>query len=354
MDIYDIGNSLAIDPAAAAELAAALPAAAPAQWRDLAAALQLWSRPPESAVGDRQEVQDRQEVRKEVRDRQEVGDQEVGTRHEVGVEVGDRQQSQVRDGRVGRPYRAGRVLGISGGQGAGKSTLAACVVAAAQRMGQRAVSLSLDDFYLTYAQRADLARQVHPLLVTRGVPGTHDVALCIRTIEGLLLPGEQRIPRFDKASDDRLPRDQWDAVAGPFDLVVLEGWCVAAPPQSAAALSEPCNELESSTDPQGVWRAYVNGCLRGEYQAFEYKELWRLIDDLVFLAVPGMDAVVRWRGRQERDRPPEHRMSSARIAEFVAHYERLTRWMLAEMPAIAHLTGVLDDSHKLVELTQRR
>jgi len=79
-----------------------------------------------------------------------------------------------------------------------------------------------------------------------------------------------------------------------------------------------------------------------------------LIDDLVFLAVPGMDAVVRWRGRQERDRPPEHRMSSARIAEFVAHYERLTRWMLAEMPAIAHLTGVLDDSHKLVELTQRR
>lgn len=348
MDIYDIGNSLAIDPAAAAELAAALPAAAPAQWRDLAAALQLWLRPPEpavGAVGDRQEVQDRQEVRKEVRDRQEVGD-----RHEVG----DRQQSQVRDGRVERPDRAGRVLGISGGQGAGKSTLAACVVAAAQRMGQRAVSLSLDDFYLTYAQRADLARQVHPLLVTRGVPGTHDVALCIRTIEGLLLPGEQRIPRFDKASDDRLPRDQWDAVAGPFDLVVLEGWCVAAPPQSAAALSEPCNELESSTDPQGVWRAYVNDCLRGEYQAFEYKELWRLIDDLVFLAVPGMDAVVRWRGRQERDRPPEHRMSSAQIAEFVAHYERLTRWMLAEMPAIAHLTGVLDDSHKLVELTQRR
>jgi D-glycerate 3-kinase len=302
MDLHDICKSLAVEPTAAAELAAMLPAAVPEQWRDLAAAL-----------------------------------------------IGDRQQNRMASEGARLRDRAGRVLGICGGQGAGKSSLAAGVVAAAERMGQRAVSLSLDDFYLTRAQRTDLARRVHPLLVTRGVPGTHDVALCIRTIEELLLPGDHQIPRFDKGQDDRQSRDKWDAVAGPFDLVVLEGWCVGAPPQPLGALSAPCNELESSTDPQGVWRGYVNDCLRSDYQA-----LWRLVDELIFLAVPGMDAVLRWRGQQELERPAELRMASAQIAEFVAHYERLTRWMLAEMPAIAHLTGVLDDSHNLIELTQRR
>ena len=34
-----------------------------------------------------------------------------------------------------------------------------------------------DDFYLTQAQRQDLAQQIHPLLKSRGVPGTHDVPL---------------------------------------------------------------------------------------------------------------------------------------------------------------------------------
>ena len=312
MDLHDICKSLAADPIAAAELSALLPEAVPEQWRDLAVALQQWSRQRDSAIGDRQQNQMESE------------------------------DTRLRD-------RAGRVLGICGGQGAGKSSLAAGIVAAAERIGQRAVSLSLDDFYLTKNQRTDLARQVHPLLVTRGVPGTHDVALCIRTIEDLLVPGHHQIPRFDKGQDDRQSRDKWDAVAGPFDLVVLEGWCVGAPPQPRDALSAPCNELESSTDSQGVWRGYVNDCLRGDYQA-----LWRLVDELIFLAVPDMDAVLRWRGHQELERPPELRMASAQIAEFVAHYERLTRWMQAEMPAIAHLTGTLDESHNLVELTQRR
>ncbi len=231
MDLHDICKSLAADPTAAAELAAMLPAAVPEQWRDLAVALQQWSRQHDPVIG---------------------------------AAIGDRQQNQMASEGARLRDRAGRVLGICGGQGAGKSSLAAGVVAAAERTGQCAVSLSLDDFYLTRAQRTDLARQVHPLLVTRGVPGTHDVALCIRTIEALLVPGNHQIPRFDKGQDDRQSRDKWDAVAGPFDLVVLEGWCVGAPPQPLGALSAPCNELESSTDPQGVWRGYVNDCLRSD------------------------------------------------------------------------------------------
>ena len=63
------------------------------------------------------------------------------------------------------------VLAISGLQGSGKSTLAAQVVELARTRGLRAAALSIDDVYLTRAQRQRLADRVHPLLATRG-PGT--------------------------------------------------------------------------------------------------------------------------------------------------------------------------------------
>src|SRR6187402_352808 len=74
------------------------------------------------------------------------------------------------------------ILGISGLQGSGKSTLAASLIEAAKERGWSAVSLSLDDVYLTRAEREALGRQVHPLLRTRGVPGTHDLTLLASTL----------------------------------------------------------------------------------------------------------------------------------------------------------------------------
>ena len=77
------------------------------------------------------------------------------------------------------------VIGLSGLQGSGKSTLAAQIIAAAKEERIDATAISIDDFYLGRASRKALARTVHPLLKTRGVPGTHDPALaslCDRTV----------------------------------------------------------------------------------------------------------------------------------------------------------------------------
>ena len=123
---------------------------------------------------------------------------------------------------VSRSTRA-PVIGVSGCQGSGKSTLAALlVVLLRELMGLRAINLSLDDFYLTQASREELARTVHPLLATRGVPGTHDVALALDTLNSLREPGEVAIPRFNKAVDDRRPGEEWPRVAAPVDVIVLE------------------------------------------------------------------------------------------------------------------------------------
>jgi D-glycerate 3-kinase len=70
-------------------------------------------------------------------------------------------------------------------QGSGKTTLARALATAATAQGITTACLSLDDLYLTRAERLELSAKVHPLLATRGVPGTHDVSLGLRVIDAL-------------------------------------------------------------------------------------------------------------------------------------------------------------------------
>ncbi|MET0936577.1 MAG: kinase, partial [Luteibacter sp.] len=156
------------------------------------------------------------------------------------------------------------ILGISGLQGSGKSTLAEGLIAAARERGWSAVALSLDDAYLMRAEREALGRREHPLLRTRGVPGTHDLALLASTLDALNKAAPERpvaIPRFDKGNDDRYAPSLWPEVPEPPQLVILEGWCVGLEPEDDAALVEPINALERDEDADGRWRRWVNAQL---------------------------------------------------------------------------------------------
>ena len=116
--------------------------------------------------------------------------------------------------------------------------------------------------------------------------------------------------------------------------MLFEGWCIGARAQGAAALAQPINALEAQEDPQGLWRGYVNAQLDGPYQA-----LFGRLHELVLLQAPSFEAVLGWRLEQEHKliaRTGEG-MSDAEVARFIAHYERLTRWILAEMPTRADL-----------------
>ena len=243
-----------------------------------------------------------------------------------------------------RTGESGRVLGLSGGQGAGKTTLATLLVEALGHLGRRAVCLSLDDFYLPHADRQKLGVEVHPLLATRGVPGTHDVDLAISVIEAIARGRSAISPRFDKAADDRLPASQQRLIDEGTEFVVFEGWCLGALPQTDAELVAPLNSLESLEDPDGCWRHFVNEQLRADYA-----RLWRLLDELLYLKVPDIDAVIRWRTEQEQQHLLAERMNRAAIERFVAHYERLTLWMAETLPELAEYVGILDKKHKLAD-----
>ncbi len=237
------------------------------------------------------------------------------------------------------------VLGLSGAQGTGKSTLARLLKQLLYRVhGLRAAILSLDDLYLSSAERLRRAESIHPLLATRGVPGTHDTKLGIAVIDCLREGKPIALPRFDKARDDRVPVAQWPPFEGRCDVVIFEGWCVGARPQRGDQLKEPVNALEREEDPSGDWRWYVNRELGGQYQT-----LFAEIDLLVMLRPKGFDRVYAWREEQEaRLREagggPEV-MTPEEVRRFVMHFERLTRFMWEEMPGRADAVVLLGDDH---------
>ena len=247
------------------------------------------------------------------------------------------------------------VVGVCGAQGSGKSTVCTLLkVVMAEAFDEHAAVLSIDDIYEPRERRQALARDVHPMFATRGVPGTHDVALGMQIIRRLASQGSggsTAVPVFDKAIDTRLPPSDWPSVDGRMDYVMFEGWCVGAIAQTDQALAAPVNELEREEDPDGSWRRTVNRHLADEYQ-----RLFALLNVLLLLRVQGMRGVFQWRRLQEqklaaRVACPTQRvagsnvMSDAEVDRFIRHYERLTRHILQEMPERADMVFDLDESH---------
>lgn len=253
-------------------------------------------------------------------------------------------------GRIARARRA-YIIGLSGLQGSGKSTLAKVMKSQAEARGWPTDVLSLDDFYYARSGREELARDVHPLLRTRGVPGTHEIELMLSVLAALphatkKLPVSR--PRFDKGRDTRFPPSRWPRTTQAPQLIIVEGWALGIRPQAQPALALPINELERDQDADGSWRRWVNKQLRG------YQPLWRKFDALVVLQAPSWEIVRRWRGEQESDLIARHAplaMDEKTLERFLLHSERLSRHALDTLPALADTCVEYDNDRHVTGLT---
>ena len=236
-----------------------------------------------------------------------------------------------------------KIIGITGSQGSGKTTFAQSLVTSLRSRKPLTVSLSLDDFYLSKTARGELAESVHPLLATRGVPGTHETDLLEKVLNQVAsegMPKEISLPTFDKARDDRGPNKS--AYVGKL---VLEGWCLGAAAQSVQDLREPINDLEREEDSSGQWRSWVNSQLQSRYH-----RLWQKVDFWIRLIPPSFTSVFEWRKKQEEQLDIRKRMSDTDLKRFIQHYERLTRWQWEGEKLLPGLEIHLDENHRVSDV----
>lgn len=266
----------------------------------------------------------------------------------------------IQDIRARHPDRPA-LVGVSGAQGSGKTTVCKLLEAANR---PRFAYFSMDDVYLTRAEReanarelAEIQAELYPytppnvledmraLLATRGPPGTHDIALARNVVARLNHGMRTKLPRFDKAIDDRAPELTWHRHEGPAEAILIDGWCLGARP---AADGPPLNAVEA-LDKTKLLFARADLALKTHYAAF-----FETFDAIVYLRPPSWEIVFQWRLQQEeqllgRALSDDER---AKLERFVLHYERITRSMMDG----AHIAGwvvQLNEARNVVRVEQK-
>ncbi len=248
-------------------------------------------------------------------------------------------------------------LGLSGGQGSGKTTIVGIMKIILEKFFKRKVyTISIDDFYKTLKKRNQMSRTIHPLFKTRGVPGTHDIKLIKKLFNFIKRRKFKKfkLPKFDKSIDDRAKREYWTSVKKRPEIIILEGWCVGAKPQSNFLIKNPINDLEKNEDKNLTWRNYVNNKLKNEYQ-----KIFAMIDHFIFLKVPNFNMVLKWRFLQERKLKKKSYlnkkiMSHTQIKRFIMFYERITLQMIKDLDKCASMVILLKKNHQIKKVLFRK
>jgi len=247
-------------------------------------------------------------------------------------------------------------LGLSAGQGSGKTTVAAILKIILKVFFKLNVCvISIDDFYKTLSERNKMAKQKHPLLKTRGVPGTHDISLIKFFFNSLKKKKfkKTKLPKFNKSMDDRLSKNHWYQINKKPEIVLLEGWCVGAKPESHVSLKKPINSLEKYEDQYLIWRKFVNTKLKKEY-----KKVFAMIDHYIFMKIPNFKMVFEWRLLQEnklkkKSRDKKKIMSYKAIKRFIMFYQRITLQMIKDLSKSATVVIFLKKNHEIKKVLFR-
>ncbi|WP_440923581.1 uridine kinase [Candidatus Pelagibacter sp.] len=245
-----------------------------------------------------------------------------------------------------RPY----FVGLAGGQGTGKTTISSLIrIILIKYFRLNVFRISIDDFYKTRKERINLSKRVHPMLLTRGVPGTHDVNMMLNFFKNSKSKKFKRLklPTFNKAIDDRFNKKKWYDLKKRPDVIIFEGWCVGAKSEKNNTLKKTINSMEKIKDQKQVWRKYVNHQLKSKY-----KNLYSQLNCLVFLKAKNFSLLQKWRLKQERklwvkSKVKSKIMSREDVLNFMQTYQRITQNMFRNMPKYASVIFNLNSNHQI-------
>ena len=247
-----------------------------------------------------------------------------------------------------RPY----FVGLAGGQGTGKTTISSLVrIILIKYFKLKVFRISIDDFYKTRKERMNLSKRIHPMLLTRGVPGTHDINMMLDFFRKVKSKKFKRLklPTFNKAIDDRFNRKRWYDLKNRPDVIIFEGWCVGAKSEKNTTLKKTINSMEKAKDQKQIWRKYVNQQLKSKY-----KNLYSQLNCLVYLKAKNFNLLQKWRLKQERKLWLNSKrksnlkiMSKGDVINFMQTYQRITQNMFRYMPKYASIILNLNSNHQI-------
>ena len=247
-----------------------------------------------------------------------------------------------------RPY----FVGLAGGQGTGKTTISSLVrIILIKYFKLKVFRISIDDFYKTRKERMNLSKRIHPMLLTRGVPGTHDINMMLDFFRKVKSKKFKRLklPTFNKAIDDRFNRKSWYDLKNRPDVIIFEGWCVGAKSEKNTTLKKTINSMEKAKDQKQIWRKYVNQQLKSKY-----KNLYSQLNCLVYLKAKNFSLLQKWRLKQERKLWLNSKrksnlkiMSKGDVINFMQTYQRITQNMFRYMPKYASIILNLNSNHQI-------
>ena len=250
------------------------------------------------------------------------------------------------------------IIGLAGGQGIGKTTITSIITIILKKYFKLDVfKISIDDFYKTIKQRTLLSKNKHPLLMTRGVPGTHDIDIMLNFFKRIKVKNFKilKLPKFNKGVDDRCKQSLWYKIQSKPDVVILEGWCVGARSQNSKELKKPVNSLEKIHDQNFKWRQYVNYQLKTKY-----KKLFDQLDYILFLKAKNFSLLRRWRLKQEKklwlkskNKKNLKIMNKDQVKNFMDTYQRITQQMFKDMPKYSSIIMNLNSSHQIKNIRYR-
>jgi len=244
------------------------------------------------------------------------------------------------------------IIGLAGGQGSGKTTISSILTLILQKYFKLKVfKVSIDDFYKTRKDRELLSKKKHSLLMTRGVPGTHDIDLMLNFFKKVKAKNFKnlQIPKFNKALDDRYSKSLWYKLKSKPDVVIFEGWCVGARAQTVSQLKKPINSLEKVYDQGVKWRSHVNNQLKTKY-----KKLFKQLDGLLYLKAKNFNLLRNWRLKQERKLWVQTKnkknlkiMNSGDVINFMQTYQRITQQMFKDALKSSSIVMNLNTNHQI-------
>ena len=251
------------------------------------------------------------------------------------------------------------ILGLSGGQGIGKTTISSIITLILKKYFKLNIfKISIDDFYKTRKERFLLSKKIHPLLMTRGVPGTHDINIMLNFFKRVKKNNFKslKLPKFNKAIDDRCKKSSWYTIKKRPDIIIFEGWCVGAMAQKNSMLKKSINSLEKTNDQNLIWRKFVNNQLKTKY-----KKLFEHLDNLLYLKAKNFNLLQQWRIKQEKKlwlklkkRKNLKIMNKLEVINFMQTYQRITQNMIKDVPKYASIIFKLNSNHQIKTINYRK